>query len=273
MNRARQSPADPFAANLGQLCSYYPSIAEVCRKLGFNRQQFNKYLGGTARPSRHNMRRLCDFFGVTESEMLLDPDRFAELVSLRRRPRDNGSLLEPLRHLEALYAESGSLERYHGFYYRYFYSFGYPGQVIRSLVRLYEHEGRSYWKNLEVTRDPAGRSDVSKYSGAAFLLAERIYVVEYETLLRHSITQLMLYPSYSSRIDHLIGVQTGGPLRRGRKPAASRVLLDYIGRDVDLRKALAGCDLFEEAAIEPRILAMIGNRLGEGDYVLEVEEI
>jgi hypothetical protein len=32
------------------------------------------------------MRRICDFFGVTESEMLGDPQRFAELISLRGSP-------------------------------------------------------------------------------------------------------------------------------------------------------------------------------------------
>mgnify|MGYP001972390984 CR=1 FL=1 len=43
------------------------SIAAVCRRVGINRQQFNKYLAGAVRPSRHNMRRICDFFGVTEA--------------------------------------------------------------------------------------------------------------------------------------------------------------------------------------------------------------
>lgn len=273
MSISQRSSGEPFPANLGQLCSYYPSIAEVCRKLDFNRQQFNKYLSGTARPSRHNMRRICDFFGVTESEMLLEPERFADLVALRRRPRDSGPLREPLKHLELLYGESGPLERYHGFYYRYFYSFGYPGRIIKSLVQIFGHQGRSYWKNMELTRNPGGPSDVSKYLGAAFLLSDRIFVVEYETMLRHSITQVMLYPSYSSRIDHLIGVQTGGPARRGRKPAASRVLLDSIGREIDLRLALAGAGIFEESEIEPRVRALIANDLPDDAYVLEVDEV
>ncbi len=76
---------DPVTQNLGYICTYYPSIADVCRRLKFNRQQFNKYLSGQVRPSRHNMRRICDFFGVTESEMLLDHGRFVEIISLRRR--------------------------------------------------------------------------------------------------------------------------------------------------------------------------------------------
>ncbi|MDO6588357.1 helix-turn-helix transcriptional regulator [Salipiger sp. 1_MG-2023] len=62
-----------FPTNLGFACSLLPSIAEVCRRVDINRQQFNKYLAGSVRPSRHNMRRICDFFGVTESELLMDP--------------------------------------------------------------------------------------------------------------------------------------------------------------------------------------------------------
>lgn len=35
-----------FARNLRLLCSYYKSIAEVCRRLEINRAQFNRYLSG-----------------------------------------------------------------------------------------------------------------------------------------------------------------------------------------------------------------------------------
>ncbi|HEY6610672.1 MAG TPA: helix-turn-helix transcriptional regulator, partial [Pseudomonas sp.] len=52
--------------NLKLLCSHYRSIAEVCRKLGINRAQFNKYLGDQSRPTPYNLKRICDFFGVEE---------------------------------------------------------------------------------------------------------------------------------------------------------------------------------------------------------------
>lgn len=38
-------------ANLKALCSYHKSIAEVCRQLGMNRSQFNRYLSGETFPS------------------------------------------------------------------------------------------------------------------------------------------------------------------------------------------------------------------------------
>ena len=74
---------DNFTANLKLAVSYYPSVSEMCRKLGINRQQFMKYLAGTSFPSRHNLRRICDFFGIDEYEALMPHDQFRNIVRLR----------------------------------------------------------------------------------------------------------------------------------------------------------------------------------------------
>ncbi|MEX0923701.1 MAG: helix-turn-helix transcriptional regulator [Rhodovibrionaceae bacterium] len=266
---------DVLPQNLSYLCSLYPSIAEVCRQLSINRQQFNKYLSGQSRPSRHNMRQICDFFGITESEILLEYSRFVELVSLRRRPFTSKALEQPLRHLEELYKQSATLERYLGYYFRYFYSFGYPGHIIKSLAVIHEEDGRYFWKNLEVMRAAVtgGPTTVSKYLGACFLLSDRIFIIEYEALLRNSITQLAIYPSYHPRVDRLIGIQTGGPVKRGRKPGASRVLLQHLGRQIDVRRALAATDIFPADQVEPWISEMVDNSIEAGSSVLDVEEI
>lgn len=266
---------DELARNLSYLCSLFPSIAEVCRQLGINRQQFNKYLSGHSRPSRYNMRQICDFFGVTESEMLLEYGRFVELVSLRRRPFSSKALEQPLRHLEGLYQKSTPLDRYLGYYFRYFYSFGYPGHIIKSLAVIHEQDGRYFWKNIEVMGGAVtgGPTTVSKYVGACFLLSDRIFIIEYEILLKNFITQLTLYPSYHTRVDRLIGIQTGGPAKRGRKPAASKVLLQHLGRQIDVRRALAASNIFPAQEIEPWIRDIVDNRVDSGSSVLDIEEI
>jgi transcriptional regulator with XRE-family HTH domain len=269
--------ADPLPENLGYLCGFYRSIAEVCRRLQINRQQFNKYLAGQTWPSRRNMRRICDFFGVTEAELLMEHSRFVEIVGLRRRPLADAALAGPLSHIERLYQHSGDLHRYIGYYFRYFYSFGYAGQIIKCLLRIYEKDGKIYWKAVERIRsiDAKYGAKISKYSGALFLLGDRIFALEYETLMSNSITQVILYPSYHNRVTYLLGVQTGAPLARGRKPAASIVLLEALGGGVDLRRALASCGLFEESdpAIDPTIRSLIANRIPPGTFVLEAEEV
>ncbi len=270
--------SDPaFTRNLVYLCSFFPSIAEVCRRIGINRQQFNKYLSGNVRPSRHNMRRICDFFGVTESELLLDHDRFSEILSLRNTPVSTEALAGPLSHVESLLRSSQSLDRYIGYYFRYFYSFGHPGYIVKSLALLTEKDGRYYWKNIELWRvnGPGRRATTMKYLGTAVLLGERIFIVEYESILKGSITQVTLYPCYQTRITHLRGIQTGAPTFRGRKPGASLVLMEYLGRTIRVRDALRTCGLYPDGdpAIAPRIRELIENRIPEGSWVLEAEEL
>jgi len=265
-----------LSENLALLCSYHPSIAEVCRRIGLNRQQFNKYLSGQSRPSRNNMRRICDFFGVTEAEFLMEPDKFEDLVALRRQPIHQSHLGKPFESLDSLYRKSQSLEKYTGFYFRYFFSFGNPGMVIRSFGSIYCKDQKYYWKNIEILRDPrTGRAtDINKYEGVVFYLADRIYIIEYETLEQSSITQATLYPSHRHRLDRLLGIQTGGPIRHGRKPGASRVLMEYLGRDIDVKRALrkAGLLLPDGGDIRADTLALIRNTIDEDDFVLNVDE-
>lgn len=262
--------------NLAFLCSYHASIAEVCRRLGVNRQQFNKYLSGQSHPSRRNIRKLCDFFGVTEAELLVEPSQFEQIVALRRKPEPSVQMRRPMAHVEALYRRSQSMENYVGFYYRYFYSFGNKGLITRSLASIHAVAGRYYWKNIEILRHPdTGKTiGMNKYEGALFYLADRILVVEHETLDLKSITQMTLYASHQHRLSRLMGIQTGGPTRRGRKPGASKVALDYLGRDVDIRKAMAGIGLFRpnSGAIPVEIVDLVANDIPAGAFVLEVDE-
>jgi transcriptional regulator with XRE-family HTH domain len=266
---------DPFATNLSYACSLLPSISEVCRRIGINRQQFNKYLAGSVRPSRHNMRRICDFFGVTESEILLDVARFSPLISLRKSPLRASDLPKHLTAIESLHRMSGELDRYTGWYFRYFYTFGYPGRITCSLAVISEQDGRHLWKNIERpgNEDLTIERLVGKYEGLAFHLGHRIYIVEYDVMNTGSITQLMLYPSYSPRPAYLRGVQTGGSMRRGRKPAASAVVLEYLGEDIDHRRALARCGIFDPSNIDDRIKRLIANRMAPNEWVFEIDEI
>ncbi len=68
--------SDDFAINLRLLCSTESSVSAICRQIGLNRQQFNKYLSGAARPSPANMRKIAVHFGVRPAEFLLPADEF-----------------------------------------------------------------------------------------------------------------------------------------------------------------------------------------------------
>lgn len=67
------SPHKNFAMNLMALVNRKPSIAAVCRDLGMNRQQFNKYLSGNSLPSPATLEKLCRYFKVDPEVMFQNP--------------------------------------------------------------------------------------------------------------------------------------------------------------------------------------------------------
>lgn len=206
---------------------------------------------------------------------MMDSVRFADLVSLRLRPRPNTKLAPYLQQIEQLLQGSGNLERYLGYYYRYNYAFSYPGKITCSLAVIYSDGERCFWKNVEVNKNiklSQGRN-TTKYEGMIFLLGERIHILEYEPRVATTVTQLMLYPNYQARMDYLIGLQTGGPMKRGRKPSAATVLLEYLGLNINLRRALERCGMFDEDEINPEIQGLIYNQIPDGGYVFEIEQL
>ncbi|MHC9237874.1 helix-turn-helix domain-containing protein [Pseudooceanicola sp. 502str34] len=73
-----ESAVDPveirgiFGANLRLLSGQYPSIAGLCRELGINRTQYNRYLSGESFPRPDVLHRICEFFN-TDARILLEP--------------------------------------------------------------------------------------------------------------------------------------------------------------------------------------------------------
>ena len=90
----------------------------------------------------------------------------------------------------------------------------------------------------------------------------------------NSLTQMTLYPSYHTRIGHLNGIQTGSPTRRGRRPSASKVLLEFLGHNINVKKALYTLGFFypHEDCIPNNVADQVSNLIAEGSYVLEIAE-
>ena len=92
--RHSQSELDPaelrriFGHNLRVLSAPYASVAALCRDLGINRTQFNRYLTGESFPRPDILHRICAFFNV-DARVLLEP-----VENLGRR--DAGLLDHPM---------------------------------------------------------------------------------------------------------------------------------------------------------------------------------
>ena len=166
--------------NLKLLCSHYRSIAEVCRKLGINRAQFNRYLGGQSRPTAHNLKRICDFFGVEAYELGLPGEQFAQLIGLRRHDQERSGANDPLLELFQPLRDNASslLSRYCGYYFEYANCMSVPGQILLSLVHLREDRGSFVFERQErQERSRAGQAPAEEWVGRCRYLGAAVYLV------------------------------------------------------------------------------------------------
>lgn len=77
-SKADGAPNDPaalrsiFGENLRRLSASHASVSALCRDLGINRTQFNRYLSGESFPRPDVLHQICSFFGV-DARVLLEP--------------------------------------------------------------------------------------------------------------------------------------------------------------------------------------------------------
>ena len=263
---------DPFAANLRTLCNQVPSIAQLCRTIGVNRQQFSKYLAGAHRPSPYNLSRICSYFGIDEFEMLLPPDQFDRVVTRyqEQRPQAPSSRLERL--IEAACPQSDAmLLRYEGYYHGHFRNFGLEDSIVRSLIRFYPEDGRMYVKTIErlATNSPS-RSYTMKYNGVVTIHGGRLFVMEGLDADDGKLSLTILNASYRSRITLLTGLTMSTATERDRLPAAARIAYRYLGKTIDRRAALAACGDFplNDETLDADIVRLVENEISSDERAL-----
>jgi len=257
-----------FAQNLRLACGHEPSVSELCRHLSINRSQFNRYLSAAARPSAFVLNRLCDHFGVEAAEFHLPPERFARLVSLRRRQPPArpayASVMEPLRAASL----PAALRGYLGYWRVTYVSMSFPGMLVRALSHLFAGPGGDvHHRRIERLPAPGGGTFKCRYAGAAFYLEDRIFLLDVETLTKNEVTRIALYPSRRSRLTLLTGLVAGVSAGDGRRIAASRIAFEFLGREVDARAELARCALVppDSPLVPPAVRDAVDNRRERGE--------
>lgn len=263
--------SDDFKDNLRLLCSYYKSTAEVCRRLGINRPQFNRYLSGTNRPSANTMRRFCEFFGVESHEIVLPHQQFLRLVQTRpvSQFREQNRSVEAA-HLSRLneLGQSG-LEAYYGYYFEYYFSMAHPGRILRTLICIEERDGHAVYQRTErLLEEGRNKPFHNVYKGMVQFLSGRIFLMDYESLTGVEMTQTILFPSFKSRIDRLNGLRLGVSGSGERMPCCARVVYEYLGEQVDQYRALSLCGLYakDSEEIDLGIRQSIVNQMTAGEW-------
>ncbi len=264
---------DHLAANLRLLCNEVPSIAFLCREIGVNRQQFNKYLAGAHRPSPYNLAQICRYFEVEEFEILLPPAQFKSVLASyqdRRRHAAPASSIEAA--LDRVFpANVRALQRYEGYYHSHFQAFGWDDRIVRSLICFYVRDGRMYVKDIERFADPVlDHRYTMKNDGLVTLLANRLYIVEHQAVSEGKVSLTILNATYQSRITLLSGLTMSTSTHKDRLPASSRVVYKYLGKSVDKRQALADCGAFSPSSnvIDRNIVRLVSNEIAPDEQVL-----
>src|ERR1700722_1070697 len=234
-----------FALNLRYISDRRGSISTVCRSIGINRQQFNKYLSGTHLPTPTNIKRFAHYFGLTHDLLCGSHDILVTLVegnyfrlwdTLRGQP-------QVTRFLETVTTTRRTdIDELVGVYDRYQYSSIYEDQILRSAFCIYMDGDLMNHYYIERFPRQGSRSKaefVFKYHGFAFSIDGRIFTVDFEGTQRNEMTfGIYSFVKRSSK-RFILGIASGIAANMLRQPYATRVALSFkhaglITRD-DLR--------------------------------------
>lgn len=239
---------DHLSQNLRLLCSYGRSTSDICRRIGLNRQQFNKYLTGQSRPSLSTLRRICDFFGVDEAEILSDARAFSDLVRLRPpklRHVKGGAQSELDRVFRHDVANRSLLARHEGYYHGHFCPDPRKPAILRSLTRIYQRDG--VWFAKTISRH--GATDylvptVMKFHGTVVEAHGRLVILEREQGAGRSFWSTLLVASDYPKPTFLPGIAMGIAPEGTHNIAAIRSIWQFLGPTPNLRRAIAQCGLY-----------------------------
>lgn len=224
---------EDFSANLRLLCDRESSISQVCRKIGINRQQFNKYLSGRHMPSGGNVRLIANHFGLSPELLFEDHDRFLALV--------DGNFFETLDHLRkspqvihfletATVSSKIEMGEYLGCYDRYHYSSIYTRRILRSSFCMYRNGdflNHYYVERFPSYENPSRTAYIFKYHGFSFVLDDRVFTIDFETVQRNEFTFGIFSSVQRSSKRFLFGIVSGVAATMFRQPFSTRAVLHY----------------------------------------------
>ncbi|MGJ8603996.1 MAG: helix-turn-helix domain-containing protein [Marivita sp.] len=149
----RPSPSElrnTLGANLRELAKTAGSISALCRDLGINRTQFNRYLSGESFPRPDVLFRICQYFEV-DARIILEPLTNIDATSsaMLSHPEISAFLAPGITQLsEAMFPS--------GFYNFTRRSFIDEAQYVLGLVYVYRKDGATFLRGFE-SKDAMGQ--------------------------------------------------------------------------------------------------------------------
>ncbi|CCV09627.1 conserved hypothetical protein [Mesorhizobium metallidurans STM 2683] len=237
-----------FSSNLRLACSSRRSISDLCRAVGLNRQQFNRYLNTGTLPSAHNRSRIAAAFGLDPADFALPPQAFRLklLASSQSVARPNPSL-GPLG--SAFPGDLKALRAYLGFYQAWHTSLSWPGRIVCSCSHLREMDGKVLVTSLErIVDQESGIVQRSRYLGLVAFRHERLFLTELTRDEAPTFGQTILTPFELYQRRYLRGLSMGISWRNNNLPYATRTIWRRLAAPVDKRGLIANCGIYKPAS-------------------------
>lgn len=203
-NDLELSPAElrqTFGRNLRELTKPYRSISGLCRELGINRTQFNRYLAGESFPRPEILAQICAFFEV-DAQTLLGP-------FVRRKKAQIGREHPFLDDFVGPKPDTVSEERFPSGFYRFSRrSFLDTDLVMNGLVYVFRRDGFAFirgYASRSIMRDLAlpTNSPIREFRGVLIPQEEGVH---FTISHRNNIATVFNYLSRASALQQNVWV-------------------------------------------------------------------
>lgn len=232
----------PLAENLRHIADQSGSVAELCRQLGINRQQFNKYLAGTHTPSRQNLGKIARHQSIRIEDLKLPPAQFLKKLNGQTQAKQPAGLAH-FQALATLAQQSvPQLQAFLGTYFRYHRSSIYLDAIVRAVTIFYQQDGLVRYVTLEsmASSDDNGNLDRYRftYRGVCYFLGNRLFMCDYEGRQCNEITTTILMPQFRSPIKYMYGLLTGIASTAYSQPFAARVVFQKLSESQETSRTV-----------------------------------
>lgn len=221
------------AANLMQLANSFDSMAEFCRKLDINRQQFNKYIVGQHVPAHKVIQKIARFFFLEPEDLFRRPSEFKQLLAGKNfgLPFEPQGAPELLKMMPLLKSSDEALRSMLGVYYRYHLSSIYKGKILRSVTWIYHKDNTTRYATVErfPLLDESGKPGYTfTYHGFCMLLGDRIFLIDSESKQRNEVTLSILNQQHRRPNRFFYGLYTAVASSSYRQPFSTRLVFQHV---------------------------------------------
>ena len=250
-----QIPTSPiyqnFSSNLMTQCTRHGSIASVCRALGMNRQQFNKYLSGTQLPSPATLEKICRLFKIDATALFEKPAEW--------HPHDLQSATEGLdvlerlstahkRRITQLLETSRTVKLKEGAYFMYYPWRRDPQLCARAAIIIRHRNDLTHFSRFLKIRLAGDNQKLyyqAKHDGLVFETENSHYFVGRNASGFGDVSLLSFGPSNQLRKDLMSGIALVKDTRAD--PVALRVVLEFQGGGSIVRRTIKAAGLLSSS--------------------------